>query len=674
MQINRKLYKNMESGVVVRLVVKNTIIISLLITLSMISISAFGYMKAKDFLYERFQDQAYGELKSVRANIDIWIKGKQETMEYIAEADELKKGNVKKADALGAGIAKRMDNPDAFAFMSAEGFLYLGGNKIPASDFEHYKGGMDKLTKTYNPVPSASPSLNGAPIVLSSSPVFGNNGEVVGVASGGHQIESLMNIITDIKLGESGYVTVFTGDGTIVAGQKKEDILNKKISDYKNSDLAKLVEKSIGGKTGVIETNFNGENSLVFYSKAKEMDWGIMISVPTSEAFADAHSLLNYFVMITVAFILLGAIISYVINSRSLKPIKEVNDKIEELANNEGDLTQRLNIKRKDEIGQLANSFNLLIDSLQDLLGGILHKGDVVAENTSVLSNHAEEMVQLSGVVTKNVQIAAEISTEQERGNKKNLQSMNGITHSVSEIKDHSLLVSEKTKTSYKEVEKANEQVISLLAQMSDIQDSVRHSSGIVRKLGNRSSEIGNIVEMITRISEQTNLLALNASIEAARAGEQGKGFAVVADEVRKLAEESAQSAKQIYELINEIQTETANAVKEMESGTSQFRTGMDQLKDVNGSLQDVYRSSNESSNEVDRIFIEIENLLSKVEDVERVINDSSQKSLESTKYIREVASSSEEQLYSIQDITASIEKTAEFAEELRNLLNRFKI
>ncbi|RFU61854.1 methyl-accepting chemotaxis protein [Peribacillus glennii] len=657
-----------------RLVVKNTIIISLLITLSMISISAFGYMKAKDFLYERFQDQAYGELKSVRANIDIWIKGKQETMEYIAEADELKKGNVKKADALGAGIAKRMDNPDAFAFMSAEGFLYLGGNKIPASDFEHYKGGMDKLTKTYNPVPSASPSLNGAPIVLSSSPVFGNNGEVVGVASGGHQIESLMNIITDIKLGESGYVTVFTGDGTIVAGQKKEDILNKKISDYKNSDLAKLVEKSIGGKTGVIETNFNGENSLVFYSKAKEMDWGIMISVPTSEAFADAHSLLNYFVMITVAFILLGAIISYVINSRSLKPIKEVNDKIEELANNEGDLTQRLNIKRKDEIGQLANSFNLLIDSLQDLLGGILHKGDVVAENTSVLSNHAEEMVQLSGVVTKNVQIAAEISTEQERGNKKNLQSMNGITHSVSEIKDHSLLVSEKTKTSYKEVEKANEQVISLLAQMSDIQDSVRHSSGIVRKLGNRSSEIGNIVEMITRISEQTNLLALNASIEAARAGEQGKGFAVVADEVRKLAEESAQSAKQIYELINEIQTETANAVKEMESGTSQFRTGMDQLKDVNGSLQDVYRSSNESSNEVDRIFIEIENLLSKVEDVERVINDSSQKSLESTKYIREVASSSEEQLYSIQDITASIEKTAEFAEELRNLLNRFKI
>ncbi|PLT33330.1 methyl-accepting chemotaxis protein [Bacillus sp. V5-8f] len=657
-----------------RLVVKNTLVISLLITISMISISAFGYMKAKDFLYERFQDQAYSQLESVKANIDIWIKGKQETMEYIAESDELKTSNVKKADALGIGIAKRLDNPDAFAFMSAEGFLYLGGNKIPASHYEHYKGGMEKLTKAYNPVPSASPGLNGAPIVLASSPVYGHNGEVVGVASSGSQIESLINIISNIKLGNSGYVTVFTSDGTIVAGQNKEDTLNKKISDYKNSDLDQLVEKSINSKTGVIETNFNGENSLIFYSKAKEMDWGIMISVPTSEAFADANSLLNYFIIITVAVILLSAIISYVINFRSLKPLKEVTDKIEELANNEGDLTQRLSINRKDEVGKLADSFNSLLDSLQDLIGGILHKGEVVAEHTSVLSHHADEMVQLSGVVTNNVQIAAGISTEQEIGNKKNLESMNGITQSVSEIKDHSSLVSEKTKNSYQVVEQANEDVISLLSQMSDIQDSVRGSSEIVKNLGNRSSEIGNIVEMITNIAAQTNLLALNASIEAARAGEHGKGFAVVANEVKKLAEESAQSAQQISKLVNEIQTETANAVVEMESGTSKFGTGMERLQDVNGSLQQVYHSSNESSKEVDKIFIEIEKLLSKVEDVEQVIKGNSEKSLESTRYIREVAASSEEQLSSIQDITASIEQTAKFAEEMSDLLKRFKI
>ncbi|RFU68934.1 methyl-accepting chemotaxis protein [Peribacillus saganii] len=657
-----------------KLVVKNTIVISLLITISMISISAFGYMKAKDFLYERFQDQAYSELESVKANIDIWIKGKQETMEYIAEADELKMSNFNKADALNARIAKRMDNPDAFGFMSADGFLYLGGNTIPASHYEHYKGGMEKLTKTYNPVPSASPGLNGTPIVLSSSPVYGDSGKVVGVASSGSPIESLINIITNIKLGDSGYVTVFTNDGTIVAGQNKEDTLNKKISDYKNSDLDQLVVKSISGKTGVIETNFNGEDSLIFFSKAKEMDWGIMISVPTSEAFADANSLLNYFVIITVVVILVSAIISYIINFRSLKPIKEVTDKIEELANNEGDLTQRLNIKRQDEVGKLAASFNSLLDSLQNLIGDILHKGEVVTENTSVLSEHAEEMVQLSGVVTKNVQVAAGISTEQENGNKKNLESINLIMESVAEIKDHSLLVSEKTKNSYKEVKKANEEVISLLTQMSQIQDSVRNSSEIVRKLGNRSSEIGNIVEMITKISEQTNLLSLNASIEAARAGEHGKGFAVVANEVKKLAEESAQSAKQISELIDEIQAETSNAVVEMESGTGRFGNGMSKLKDVTGSLQGVYHSSKESSNEVDKIFIEIENLLSKVEDVERVINENSQKSIESTTYIREVASSAEEQLFSIQDITSSIEKTAQFAEELSDLLKRFKI
>lgn len=244
----------------------------------------------------------------------------------------------------------------------------------------------------------------------------------------------------------------------------------------------------------------------------------------------------------------------------------------------------------------------------------------------------------------------------------------------MSDIKDHSSVVSVKTKNAYKEVEQVNEQIKTLMHQMIDIQKSVQNSSMIVKNLGNRSSEIGNIVKMITDITAQTNLLALNASIEAARAGEHGKGFAVVADEVKKLAEQSAQSANQISELVSEIVAETSNAVVQIESSTNQFGTGMQKLEGVNDRLQLVHQSSEESSYEVDKIFIEIENLLKKVKDVELVIKDNSQKSMESSNYIREVAASSEEQLLSIQDITISIEKTAQFGEELRELLNRFKI
>lgn len=657
-----------------RLVVKNTLVMSLLITVSMISLSAFGYMKAKDILYDRFEEQAFSQLESVKASIDIWVKGKQEAMEYIAEADELKTINEEKADALGIRIGERMGNPDAFAFMDAAGFLYLAGAKIPVSEFEHYQGGMSELTKTYDPVPSQSPSVNGAPIVLTSSPVYGESGEVVGVASGGNQIESLLGIISNMKLGKSGYVTVFTSDGTIVAGENKEDTLTKSMSDYESEQLNQLVEASISGETGVIETDFNEEHSLLFYSKANEMDWGVMISIPTNEAFADANSLLQFFVIITVIFIVVGAIISYLLNRRSLNPITDINNKIEELVNNEGDLTQRLSINSKDEVGTLANSFNSLLDSLQDLLVQISHKGDVVSENATTLSVSAEEMVLLSNAVTRNVQQSADLSIEQENGNTKNLESMNQITEIVSGIKENSSLVSDKTRLAYREVEVGTEEVQTLLDQMSTIQNSVRHSSEMVSNLGNRSSEIGHIVEMITSITEQTNLLALNASIEAARAGEHGKGFAVVANEVRKLAEQSAQSAQQISKLINEIQVETSNAVVEMKSGTSQFDQGMEKLEDVNGRLQRIYHSSKDSSAGVDKIFIEIEHLLSKVEDVEQVILNNSQKSKESTEHIREVASTSEEQLSSMQGINGSIEQTAQLAEELRELLSRFKL
>ncbi|MER2106721.1 MAG: methyl-accepting chemotaxis protein [Solibacillus sp.] len=657
-----------------RLVLKNTLVISLLITISMISISAFGYLKAKEFLYERFENQAFNQLESVKANIDIWIKDKEEIVGNLAETDELKARDLDKAGALSTRVGERMENPDAFAFMDDEGFLHLGKVKVPVSDYEHYIGGMNEKTSVYNPVPSESPSVNGAPIVLASTPVYGYNGEIVGVASGGYPIENLVDIISNISLGDSGYVTVFTNDGTIVVGENKEDTLNKKIEDYGNSDLDQLVKESITGETGVIETDLNGENSLLFYSKANEVDWNIMISVPTNEAFADANSLLKYFTIITLVFIVISTLISYVINRRSLKPIKEINDKIEELANHEGDLTQRLSINRKDEIGELANNFNSLLDSLQHLMGGILHKGEIVSEQILTLSNSAEEMVQLSDTVTKNVQNAAEISSQQERGNKRNLESITKIMDSVSDIKDSSSLVSDKTKCTYNDVEKANNEINVLLKQMADIQKSVQKSAELVLKLGNRSSEIGNIIGVITSISEQTNLLALNASIEAARAGEHGKGFAVVAEEVKSLAEQSAKSAKQISALVKEIISDTSNAVVEIESGSSQFGTGMERLQDVNGTLQNVYHSSGESSNGVDQIFTEIENLLSKVKDVEHILNRNSEKSIESSKYIHEVAATSTEQLGSIQDITASIDKTAQFAEELRALLNRFKI
>lgn len=657
-----------------KIVLKNTLMISLLLAVSMISLSTIGYLKAKEFLYEKFQEQAYGQLESVKGNIHIWTEGKQETMQYIAEADTLKSVDTDKAAALGMRLAERMKNPDAFAFMDAGGFLYLGNAKVPVGDYEHFIDGMNGETNTYDPVPSQSPELEGAPIVLASSPVYGYNGSVVGVASGGYPIESLIDIISSVKLGESGYSTVFTSDGTIVAGKNKEGTLNKNIADYKNDDLNQVLEKSISGETGTVETVFEGEDTLIFYSKADKADWGIMISVPVREAYADATSLLVYFIAITILFIAASTVISYLLNHRSLKPIDHVNKKIAELSNNEGDLTKRLHVQRKDEIGQLAGNVNALLDSLQALIGSILQKGEMVSDRTSDLSESAEEIVQLSNDVTQNVQNAASLSAEQEQGHNKNLTSMTEITETVSGMKDHSFLVYQKTKHAYQEVETANQEIQILIEQMLAIQASISHSADTVKKLGNRSTEIGNIVDIIKGVAAQTNLLALNASIEAVRAGEHGKGFAVVAEEVRKLAEQSSVSAKQISELVVEILTETANAVVGIETGTGQFGTGMETLKMVTGNLQSVHYSSAQSSEESLNIYNQMDQLLRKVKEVELVIFDHSSKSSESSAYIHEVASSSEEQLQSIQTITESIEKTAEFADELKSLLHRFKI
>lgn len=642
--------------------------------ISLSSLSFVGYTKSKKFMEENFQSQAEQELKSVQANIDIWTKGKQQLQDYMAETDALKRKDTKKAQDLSARLADRTKNPDAFGFMSSEGFLYLPGVEIPVKEYPHYQLGMQGKTITIDPVGSKSKGIEGTPIVLSAAPVYGYNGEIVGVSSGGNPIQDLLDIVSKVELGDTGFVTVFTKDGTIVVDDKKEDTMKKNIADLKNKDLNKLVKEAISGKEGMITANIKGEDNLVFYSKANNMDWGIFITVPVKEAYANAHALLKYFVIMTVLFMLISGIIANLIIRQTLKPLTVINQKVKELSSSKGDLTQRLNIQTKDEVGELSTNFNLLLDNLQNLIKTILKKGDSVSFNATSLSSNAEQMSSMANNVTMSVQEVAESLMEQNESQLKNVEYIKEIANNVKDITENSKFVSEESLNAYKEAELGNKKIKELEEEMKIIQSSVNNSSELIQKLGNRSTEIGNIINMITQIAEKTNLLALNAAIEAARAGEHGKGFAVVADEVKKLAHQSSEATKEISNIIVEIQNDTYEAVKEIEKGTSKFDYGMEKLCDVNNVLENVFTSTKMSSKKVENTFEATEKLLEKTEKIEELLEQFSEVSKESTIYIQNVAASSEEQLSSIYEISQSIESTAKIAEELRNLLNEFHV
>jgi len=210
-------------------------------------------------------------------------------------------------------------------------------------------------------------------------------------------------------------------------------------------------------------------------------------------------------------------------------------------------------------------------------------------------------------------------------------------------------------------------------SSMDNIQQSVNRIAKVLDKLGEHSEEIGKINEVIKGISEQTNLLALNAAIEAARAGEQGKGFAIVADEVRKLAEQSGDAAGQVSIIIDGIQKETKNVIHVMNNGINEVDNGSKVVNEANSYFELIFNSIQEISININEVSGSLENMNRTGKDVFVNINDIVEFSEKVAGKTQGISASTEEQVASIEEMTASAQSFGELAITLENLTNKFK-
>ena len=210
--------------------------------------------------------------------------------------------------------------------------------------------------------------------------------------------------------------------------------------------------------------------------------------------------------------------------------------------------------------------------------------------------------------------------------------------------------------------------------QMANIEASVTHSAQVVAKLGDRSKEIGQIIDTIAGIAGQTNLLALNAAIEAARAGEQGRGFAVVAEEVRKLAEQSQESAKEIAVLIGEIQDDTEQAVMAMSEGTLEAKKGTQVVNTAGQSFAEITSHVEHVSEQIRDISAAIEHMASDNQQIVVSVKGIAQISKTTAGQTQTVSASTEEQSASIEGIASSSMDLAKMAGSLQEIVSRFKI
>ncbi|WP_322905799.1 methyl-accepting chemotaxis protein [Paenibacillus campi] len=396
-------------------------------------------------------------------------------------------------------------------------------------------------------------------------------------------------------------------------------------------------------------------------------------SVTTSAAANLSQQTIFNVIIISLLAILAGLAIALIISALISRPIKRLQAAAEQIA--DGDLSGELiQIKNRDEIGMLANAFNSMSGNLRRLIESVATTSETLAASSEQLMASSEQNTDASRQIAGTIGQIAEGSNRQVELTTRSSQAMQEMSLGVEQIATRAQTVSGSAAEAASKSADGNEAIRTAVAQMDSIQSSMSSLSKIVQELSERSQTIGNISDVITGISSQTNLLALNAAIEAARAGDAGRGFAVVADEVRKLAEQAADSARQITELVTAIQKETYRAIQAVEVNTQEVSKGIASVSVAGTAFENILTAVNKVAGDIEDVSAGTEQMSASTEELMRFANEIARITEETSAGTMNVSATTEEQLASMEEITSSSTALAATAEQLQAQISEFKI
>jgi len=355
-----------------------------------------------------------------------------------------------------------------------------------------------------------------------------------------------------------------------------------------------------------------------------------------------------------------------------LRPLRDLGGVMQQVG--QGDLTVRAPVVRADEIGMLAEDCNGLIESLALIASGVRRSAESVSAAAAQLSASSQEISSSTMEISSSVQqIAhgAELQSRKVEETSGAMESINSTTGEVSQQADEAARTSEEAARVAETGEKATGEAV---VKMDEVQSAIQTLAASVELLGQRSGEIGTIVDVITSIADQTNLLSLNAAIEAARAGESGRGFSVVAEEVRKLAEGSGKAAEQIGDLIKEVQQETAKAVQYMQIGMREVAEGSDVVGRTGESLRHITDAVSRTALLAEQIAHAMAEQAGKTSAVDKAMHDIAAVVEENAASAEQTAAAAEEQTACMEEITSSAQELSDMAQRLEDSVHTFKV
>ncbi|CQR56214.1 methyl-accepting chemotaxis protein [Paenibacillus riograndensis] len=642
------------------------LIFTLMLVIPILLVSYFSYSSSKKQLELKMQESTHSSVEMLQGTINETISAAERNVRQLSQqvttADiEAKNPETK---ALIELFMKEHPELEVITLGSSSG-AWMKSPNIGQQDYDPrtrdwFKASMANAGNVTIIDPFVSLTTGNYNLFISESLKDGKGALTTSLA-----LKHMGEMINKVKLGRDGYIFVVDRNKKFVSHPVK------KAGDEVAEDVIQLLDKDSGDLS--YTSPDTGLQMRGYYTTDKTTGFKI-VGVLSTKEFSDASLPVLYNGLIVLgAALVIALLMMFFIIKAITKPILSLNRSARRVS--EGYLNEEIRINRTDEIGQLAQNYNLMVGSLRNIVVDISDTSGVLASSSQQLTATTEENSRATGYVAELVQNSSMEAETQTAAMAETARAMEEMSSGIQKIAEAAASIVDSSADTDADVSTGSRKIAQMSLQMDAIRQSTHQSSELISQLNGLNSQVSEMSSAISNIAVQTNLLSLNAGIEAARAGEHGRGFAVVASEVRKLADQSKTTAGNIQDTIEQM-TELIDRTYQAIHVTvaADVELGIQATTEAKEAFISIEQSTAKINGQIHDISAITEQMSAGAQEVAASVQEISNISRSTSDAFQNVTAATEQQLASMEEISASSTELSKMAADLQHKIERFKL